>query len=366
MMKKPMLCVLLLVSCVAMAAPAEAATPYFNIYEDWESMENVGILKQDFPDQKTGLYQPFVRQGQGLVPDHFDNDPNTGDLNGKDGFDDPRDTPNLQEPVYMKKGTLSGNRGFIEVGTPDFTTTGRNALVIQFWSANTVNLAPIEQVWTEVEVRHISGGRVEVNLFGVPFNGNIGTQDGAFPLGSFVDAANPVFTFSGMYWYQYNFFDFKCDDAGGGVVEVYWAAWDEQPPILDPKTLTIAGQVPGGHDPNSHLTPPLGDTVVEAGSVVSLNADDFSPGCPDVLNFSEWLGTGIANPNDASTTVLVDEDKTVTAVYVDGRACADLCHAVPAFDFSNPPDCRVNLEDFAIFAGAPGGWGTCTHPDCDP
>lgn len=42
--------------------------------------------------------------------------------------------------------------------------------------------------------------------------------------------------------------------------------------------------------------------------------------------------------------------------------CGDVDHPVPDADLSQPPDCMVNLEDFALFAV---NWMVCTQVACD-
>ena len=122
-----------------------------------------------------------------------------------------------------------------------------------------------------------------------------------------------------------------------------------------PTTLTI------GANP-AYVTstiPAPGEYQVENGASVPINAQRYV-NCPDVQVFDHWEGDGVAEPGEAETTVLMDGPRTVTAFYVDGRACPDECHVPPAGDVNI--DCQVNLEDFGLMAGT---WLACTSPDCD-
>jgi len=83
--------------------------------------------------------------------------------------------------------------------------------------------------------------------------------------------------------------------------------------------------------------------------------------CPDVYRFDHWEGAGIVDPTLPDTNVLMDGDKTITAVFVDDRTCGDECH--PNFQLGDHNhDCYVNVVDFAMFLSR---WMTCTAPECD-
>ena len=82
--------------------------------------------------------------------------------------------------------------------------------------------------------------------------------------------------------------------------------------------------------------------------------------CPNVRHFDHWIGD-VAEPNSAQTTVVMNTDKTVTAVFVDGAICGDECH--PNFLLGDHNhDCYVNFVDFAMFVSR---WMACTAPECD-
>ena len=65
--------------------------------------------------------------------------------------------------------------------------------------------------------------------------------------------------------------------------------------------------------------------------------------CLDVYHFDHWIGD-VADPNSASTTIAMDSDKTVTAVFIDARRCGDECHPTDNFgDYNN--DCIIDIAD---------------------
>ena len=108
--------------------------------------------------------------------------------------------------------------------------------------------------------------------------------------------------------------------------------------------LTVEVSPPGaGIDT---VVPAVGTHDVDGGGQ-AISASRFVA-CPDVFVFDHWEGDDVADPSDPQTTVFVDADKTVTAVFMDGRACPDECRDLPAFDFDG--NCIINLIDFAAFA----------------
>jgi len=113
-------------------------------------------------------------------------------------------------------------------------------------------------------------------------------------------------------------------------------------------------------DPNDvgidTITPSVG--AHDYAGRVNINAQQFAK-CPDVYVFDHWEGD-VNDPNSANTTVFMDTDKTVTAVFVDGRQCGDECHPYPIGDLDK--DCEVTFGDFALFASH---WLDCTKPECD-
>lgn len=123
-----------------------------------------------------------------------------------------------------------------------------------------------------------------------------------------------------------------------------------------PVTLTVAVE------PNpaiSTLTPAVGLHQYAQGTVVDINAATYVV-CPNVYIFDHWVGD-VNNPNSANTTVIVDADKIITAVFVDGRQCGDGCHSKDLFGDYNH-DCVIDFTDFAHFAE---NWLVCTKPECD-
>jgi len=123
------------------------------------------------------------------------------------------------------------------------------------------------------------------------------------------------------------------------------------PPMLK---LTIEVE-PNNVGINS-ISPAVGDH--NCGALVNINAERFV-NCPAVYNFDHWEGD-VADPNAANTTVYMDSDKTITAVFVDDRQCGDECHPYPAGDISK--DCKVDFFDFAMVASS---WLECTRPEFD-
>jgi probable HAF family extracellular repeat protein len=127
------------------------------------------------------------------------------------------------------------------------------------------------------------------------------------------------------------------------------------PDSVNVRTLTIAAE------PNSvdSLIPNIGHHVYYENTIVNVMAEPFTD-CPNVYYLDHWEGD-VANPNAATTTVVMDTDKTITAVYAPGdKVCGDLCHPILQGDFNE--DCYIDLEDFILYAA---NWLSCTHPDCD-
>jgi uncharacterized delta-60 repeat protein len=106
------------------------------------------------------------------------------------------------------------------------------------------------------------------------------------------------------------------------------------------------------------VSPPVGDNLYAKNVMANISARRFV-GCPDVYVFNHWVGD-VSDPNSANTTIVMDTDKTVTAVFVDGRQCGDECHPYPVVDYDK--DCEVTFADFAFFASH---WLECTKPECD-
>lgn len=118
--------------------------------------------------------------------------------------------------------------------------------------------------------------------------------------------------------------------------------------------LTMQTEPPDVHT----VTPAPGTYKYVGGVLADISAQHFV-NCPDVYVFDHWEGD-VNDPNSANTTIFMDTDKTVTAVFADGRQCGDECHPCPTGDFDE--DCEVTFSDFALFASH---WLECTKPECD-
>ena len=109
-------------------------------------------------------------------------------------------------------------------------------------------------------------------------------------------------------------------------------------------TLTMLTPDPTG----PQVTPAVGVYNPIPGSTVQISAEDPFADCPDVSSFDHWEGNP-TEPNSAVTTVLMDGDKTVKAIYnLETPACGDLCYPNPVGDVTD--DCRVDLEDLTELA----------------
>ena len=106
-------------------------------------------------------------------------------------------------------------------------------------------------------------------------------------------------------------------------------------------------------------TPLPGEHISLKGRAVDLEARLFKT-CPAVYHFDHWEGD-VVDPNSPLTTVIMDEDKIVTAVFVAFKpVCGDECHPILRGDLNG--DCYINFADFVLYSDM---WMTCTHPDCD-
>jgi hypothetical protein len=123
---------------------------------------------------------------------------------------------------------------------------------------------------------------------------------------------------------------------------------------LEPFILTMQTEPPEVDT----VTPPVGDNEYAPGVAANISAQRFVD-CPVVYVFDHWIGD-VTDPYSANTTIIMDANETVTAVFVDGRQCGDECHPYPTFDFDK--DCEVGFGDFAIFVLH---WLECTKPERD-
>jgi hypothetical protein len=127
--------------------------------------------------------------------------------------------------------------------------------------------------------------------------------------------------------------------------------------IRHSQILTVQVE-PTGENINT-VDPNVGQHTYSYNSVVDLNAIRFVE-CPNVRHFDHWEGD-VVDPNSPNTTVIMDANQIVTAVFVDGRECGDECHPDDYFgDYDH--NCIINVEDFAQFAF---NWLVCTKPECD-
>ncbi len=123
------------------------------------------------------------------------------------------------------------------------------------------------------------------------------------------------------------------------------------------RTLTVRAE-PNDIGINT-IAPSVGQHIYYQGTLINMSAKRFIK-CPYVYKFDRWEGN-VAVPSSPLTTIYMDANQTVTAVFVDDAKCGDKCH--PNFltgDLNH--DCIVDFADFAIFASR---WLECTKPECD-
>ena len=125
-------------------------------------------------------------------------------------------------------------------------------------------------------------------------------------------------------------------------------------------TAILTMQIISPNENVDTVTPSIGQHEYTLNETVNLSASNFVY-CPDVYKLDYWEGD-VANVNAISTTIVMDSDKTVTAVFsIATPICGDECH--PNFLLGDHNhDCHVDLADFAIFATR---YLTCTAPECD-
>ena len=134
-------------------------------------------------------------------------------------------------------------------------------------------------------------------------------------------------------------------------VEVY-----QLDPTVIPETHFLTVGV--SHGVVTTVTPAPGPYEYVKCKWVELIAEDFVD-CPDTYVFSHWEGD-VATPSVPRTMVLMDGDKTVTAVFNVSSECGDQCHPKPSQDLTD--DCKVNFADVWMVADK---WLQCTAPECD-
>jgi hypothetical protein len=106
------------------------------------------------------------------------------------------------------------------------------------------------------------------------------------------------------------------------------------------------------------VTPAPGQYLYYQNQREFLTVENFAD-CPAVYKFVHWEGD-VLDPNATETAVVMTEDKTVTAVFVDNRVCGDECHPILQGDLN--ADCYINFADFEIYCAQ---WLSCTAPECD-
>jgi hypothetical protein len=108
------------------------------------------------------------------------------------------------------------------------------------------------------------------------------------------------------------------------------------------------------------ITPALGTNKIVKDQQITINADDFAGACPTAYTFVQWEVGGVFYSDQAQTTLTVDADMELTAVFTASNTCGDACRPYPTGDLSQ--DCVVDLLDFAAIAN---DWMDCTDPSCD-
>ena len=120
-------------------------------------------------------------------------------------------------------------------------------------------------------------------------------------------------------------------ESGALVTAIYTKA----PGTCELATLTLGITPAEAEAEGEGLTDPAAgsyDYVLSEEHVVSLNAQDYIMQCPYILTFDHWEGE-VDDAASASTTVLMDKSKTVTAVYV-----VTECEAIIEHIGSNDPE----------------------------
>ncbi len=111
-------------------------------------------------------------------------------------------------------------------------------------------------------------------------------------------------------------------------------AWFDGVALVEAKIDSVS-PVPGQHDYTDS-------------EVVTLNAYDYVD-CPEYYTFSRWIGD-VADPYLPQTTIVMDSEKTVTAVFseFEEAVCGDVCHPILPGDVTE--DCLVDMDDLVIMA----------------
>jgi probable HAF family extracellular repeat protein len=254
--------------------------------------------------------------------------------------------------------------GFLSDGNSIAFDVSEDGLVVVGWSDGQAF------TWTETEgMRGLGsgGGAVAVSgdgsvVVGFGEDGNAFIWDANHGMQNLEDVLENTYGLDLTGWQLDIWIDISADGrtiAGTGTdpngnTQAWLAVLGDPPPSVK---LTV--QVEPNDLGIDTVTPSVGEHIYYKNWPVVEKADTFKR-CPDVYRFSHWVGA-MAEPNSATITLVMTEDKTVTAVYdVDQRRCGDECHPILQGDLNK--DCYINFEDFAIYCAH---WLSCTHPDCD-
>ena len=271
------------------------------------------------------------------------------------------DAVNRREAFRWTEATGMVGLGSLTDGNSYALDVSEDGLVVVGWSEGQAF------IWTEVEgMRGLGSGEAwAVSGDGsVVVGGHYDTfiWDATHGMQNLKDVLENAYGLDLTGWKLDSWADISADGrtiAGLGIdpnghIQAWMAVLEDPAPSV---TLTVRVE------PNDlgidTVTPSIGEHIYYKNWPVVVKANTFK-NCPDVYRFSHWVGD-VAEPNSATITLVMTEDKTVTAVYnVDQRRCGDECHPILQGDLNN--DCYINFEDFAIYCEL---WLSCTHPDCD-
>ncbi len=123
------------------------------------------------------------------------------------------------------------------------------------------------------------------------------------------------------------------------------------------QVLTVKAE-PNVVDINT-IEPNVGQHNYYQDSIVDVNAATFVK-CPDTYLFQYWEGP-VADSNLPYTTITMDVDRTITAVFDPNRVCGDKCHPILQGDLNR--DCEINFEDFVLYSAQ---WFVLHSPEVRP
>ncbi len=237
----------------------------------------------------------------------------------------------------MSGGT---NTGVGEIGCYGGTINisgGETGVVMNGWGGGTVNISGGD--WEDFIYAYDDGN---VNIYG--YNLNLTTSGGTQGDGQVTG-----------FWQDDTPFTINLYNAEPVDLTWHHIVLHEVP--VEQETLTVCVE------PNDvgidTITPSIGQHGYNINQMVLISAGQFID-CPDIYQFAHWEGD-VTDANSANTTIFMDSNETITAVFVDDRQCGDECHPDDYFGDYNH-DCIINVEDFAEFAL---NWLVCTKPECD-